>query len=78
MHLGPVGSDGLQSQLKEFLVDGVKGHRVQLVAPTDAQPRESILGVICVSGPKAWFFKMKGDSISSTASESDLSHSCIR
>ena len=62
VHLGPVGREELERQLKEFLVDGVKGHRVELVGPTNPQPRERILGVICSHGEKAWFFKMKGDS----------------
>ncbi|MFI5387215.1 MAG: hypothetical protein ACHQ50_13980, partial [Fimbriimonadales bacterium] len=61
VHLGPVVRDELERQLKEFLVDGEKGHRVELVGPTDAQPREGILGVICSHRGKAWFFKMKGD-----------------
>ena len=61
VHLGPVARDELERQLKEFLVDGVKGHRVELVGPTNAQPREGILGVICSHRDKAWFFKMKGD-----------------
>jgi hypothetical protein len=61
VHLGPVVRDELERQLKEFLVDGVKGHRVELVGPADAQPRQGILGVICSHRGKAWFFKMKGD-----------------
>jgi hypothetical protein len=61
VHLGPVVRDELDRQMKEFLVDGVKGHRVELVGPTDAQPREAILGVICSRQDKAWFFKLKGD-----------------
>ena len=62
VHLGPVGREELEKQLKEVMVDGAKGHRVELVGPVNAQPPESILGVICVQGEKAWFFKMKGDS----------------
>ncbi len=61
VHLGPGGRDEVERQLQEFLVDGVKGHRVELVGPANAQPRERILGVICSHRDKAWFFKMKGD-----------------
>jgi hypothetical protein len=61
VHLSPVTRDELERQLKEFLVDDVKGHLVELVGPTNAQPREAILGVICSHRDKAWFFKLKGD-----------------
>ena len=61
VHLGPVSSDELGRQVKEILVDGVKGLRVELVGPVTAQPREAILGVICSRQDQSWFFKMKGD-----------------
>lgn len=60
VHLGPVVRADIDRQLKEFSVDGVKGHRVELVGPADQEPREGILGVICSHRDKAWFFKMKG------------------
>jgi hypothetical protein len=61
VHLGPVAREELERQLKEFQVNDVKGHGVELVGPAYAQPREGILGVICSHREKAWFFKMKGD-----------------
>jgi hypothetical protein len=61
VHLGPVSSNDLAGLLKEFLVDGERSLRAELVGPATAQPREGILGVICSRQDKSWFFKMKGD-----------------
>jgi hypothetical protein len=41
---------------------GVAGKFVELVAPEDASPRETILGVIAIRGDQSWFVKLKGDS----------------
>jgi hypothetical protein len=61
VRLQPVERDQLANELKEFVVDGSKGQRVELFGPADAQPRDAIVGVICSRGDQVWFFKMKGD-----------------
>ena len=61
VHLSSIDRDALEKQAKDIPVGGETGKLVDLVGPPDAQPRESILGVICTHGDQAWFFKMKGD-----------------
>ncbi len=61
VHLNPVSREELDREVKEFPVGGEKGQYVALVGPPDAQPRETLLGVICTHGDQSWFFKMKGD-----------------
>lgn len=52
----------LKEQVRKIPVDKLDGDYVELVGPADAQPRQTILGVIVTAEDKAWFIKLTGDS----------------
>ncbi len=46
--------------MKQIQVGNGTGDYVELVGPEDAQPQQSILGVIAIDAGRAWFIKLKG------------------
>ncbi len=59
--LGEIKQAELDPQVQKLVVDGENGAYVELIGPQDANPRETILGVVVLHGSQAWFFKLKGD-----------------
>ncbi len=62
IQLEALTAEQLQKSARSVPVGSVTGQFVELLGPETAEPRQAILGVIAVHGPKAWFFKLWGDS----------------
>jgi hypothetical protein len=62
VQLPPIGADDLEQQTRSIDFAGTPAKLVELVAPENVSPRETILGVIAVRGDKSWYIKLKGDS----------------
>ncbi len=50
----------MRQELAEVHVDDVTGHYVEMFGPTDADPRQAILGVIAPREDRSWFIKLTG------------------
>ncbi len=61
LQLSPTTQADLDRELKKISIDGVEGQYIELLGPKDAQPPKAMLGVVAVTGGKAWFFKFLGD-----------------
>lgn len=60
VQLDTITQEQLDRDMKPIEVGGGTGDYVELVGPEDAQPQESILGVITIDAGRAWFIKLKG------------------
>jgi hypothetical protein len=65
--LEPWSADQLAEAVQTIPSGDVEGQYVALTGPEDADPRQTILGVVTLDGPQAWFIKLIGDA--SLASE---------
>lgn len=61
IQLGESTAEELTEATSPIEVAGIQGQFVELLGPEDAEPRQAILAVMAVRGPKSWFFKLKGD-----------------
>ncbi len=60
IQLDTITQEQLDRDMKSIEVGDGTGDYVELVGPEDAQPQESILGVITIHSGRAWFIKLKG------------------
>ena len=60
IQLDTITQEQLDRDMKPIEVGEGTGDYVELVGPNDAQPQESILGVITIHSGRAWFIKLKG------------------
>ena len=62
IQLDAVTQEQLDKQIKKIQVNQASGDYIQLIGPPEAERPQTTLGAIVVDGPRAWFFKLKGDS----------------
>ncbi|MCO6457912.1 MAG: hypothetical protein J5I93_21625 [Pirellulaceae bacterium] len=61
IELPDVDQQQLDTHLVPLTIGGLPGHYVELPATGDPDRPKSILGAVVVEGPRAWFFKLMGD-----------------
>jgi hypothetical protein len=62
VQLAPLDAAGIEKESLPIKIGDITGTLVEAVGPAEAQPRETILGVVVESQGKQWFIKLKGDS----------------
>jgi len=61
VHLDDVTAAELPTVAKPISVGGVAASYVQLTAPAEPKPQQTILGVMVPRGDQVWFIKLQGD-----------------
>jgi hypothetical protein len=64
LQLPPVSDEEAQKDIRQFKLDGMPAHSVDLSGPASAgAQRQRLLGVVVSRGSQTWFFKMIGPAV---------------
>lgn len=61
VQLAPLDPAEVEKEMRPIKIGDLTGTWIEAVGPAEAQPRETILGVVVEAQGKQWFIKFKGD-----------------